>query len=124
MKAWLLVLALVAPAAAQPVTYAWRLDCAASAEFGPFGTPDACTAERNKIGRICNEPTLVDAAGKTIPNPRFLQLSDVCAGALDGRASECVYAVYVAEPARAVPPGHRSLGDLVRERQQQQRSTP
>jgi len=117
MKAWLLVLALVAPAAAQPVTYAWRLDCAGAAEFGPFGTPDACQTERNAIGRICNEPTTVDDAGKTGPNPRFVQLSDVCAGALNGRACACVYATYVAEPAAPLPPGHRSLGDLIRERQ-------
>jgi len=121
MQAWILLLALVAaaPAAAQPVTYAWRLDCTASAAFGPFGTPDACTAARNTIGRICNAPTLIDEAGKTVPNPQFVHLSDVCGAALNGRGCECVYTSYVAQPATGVPPGHRTLGDLVRERQRQ-----
>lgn len=110
MQALLFVLALslAAPAVAQPVTYAWRLDCENDMHFGPFGTPDACAVERGRIGQTCSEPTRV-VGGKTVASPAFLRIADVCHDSLNGRLCGCAYTAYPAKPRLSVLDVYRAL---------------
>lgn len=98
MKALFLVLAvcLATAAGAQPLAYAWRLDCPNLKRFGPFGTPDACREGKLGVAETCEQPTQVEH-GKTVPSPAFVRIADICAESLNGRGCDCVYAAYPAK---------------------------
>jgi hypothetical protein len=109
-------------ATAQPVVYVWRLECVNGLAFGPYSTPETCAETRRSVNLACERPTLVDydlgkngrLVKKVMPNPDFVRVADVCKDAHNGRDCACEYVVMIAKPT-PLPPGHRSIGDMIRE---------
>jgi hypothetical protein len=103
---WLVVSlcgATVASADAPPA-YVWQLTCADDVQmtFGPYGSAEACRAERGDIAAVCGRPLLA----LNVPDPAFLRIADVCARAHNGWDCVCAFG---AVPARPV-----TVGDIFR----------
>jgi hypothetical protein len=66
----------------------WYVECYPDRKgWGPYEGADACRMRLDFVRETCANPLL----GKNLPNPRFVQMADVCQEALNGRWCACVF---------------------------------